>query len=76
VLICIHAGITDLREVSTDLVESVDTLVAAGRNVVVRLQGPHSAEASAEFSGRSGVVVEPDMRRAVDAVAELTRKAS
>ena len=76
VLICIHAGITDLREVSTDLVESVGTLVAAGRNVVVRLQGPHSAEASAEFRGRTGVVVEPDLRRAVDAVAELTRKAS
>lgn len=76
VLICIHAGITDLREVSTDLLESVDTLGAAGRKVVVRLQGPYSAEAAEKFRGRSGVVVEPDLRGAVDAVAELTRKAS
>jgi succinyl-CoA synthetase beta subunit len=76
VLICIHAGITDLREVSTDLVESVETLGSAGRNVVVRLQGPHSAEASADFAGRPRVVVEPDLRRAVDAIAELTRRTS
>lgn len=76
VLICIHAGITDLREVSTDLVESVETLSSAGRNIVVRLQGPHSTEASADFLGRPRVVVEPDLRRAVDAIVELTGRTS
>lgn len=68
VLICVHAGITDLREVGGDLLESVQTLSDGGRNVVVRLQGPHSVEASAQFRGRARVVVEPDLCRAVEAV--------
>lgn len=76
VLICIHAGIADLREVGADLVESVDALRAAGRNIVMRLQGPYAAEVSGTFQGRAGVIVEPDLRRAVDAVAELSGKAS
>ncbi|GAA5190239.1 ADP-forming succinate--CoA ligase subunit beta [Rugosimonospora acidiphila] len=76
VLICVHAGITDLREVSVDLVESVETLGSAGRNVVVRLEGPYSAEASAALAGRHRVVVQPDLRMAVDTTAELTGKAS
>ncbi|MBC6462589.1 ATP-grasp domain-containing protein [Actinomadura sp. HBU206391] len=76
VLICIHAGITDLREVGTDLVETVDALGTAGRNVVVRLQGPYSAEASERFAGLPRTVVEPELQRAVDAVVELTGRAS
>jgi succinyl-CoA synthetase beta subunit len=76
VLICIHAGITDLREAGGVLARSVDTLRAAGRNVVLRLEGPHAEEASATLAGRPGLVVEADLRRAVEAAAVLTRAAS
>jgi succinyl-CoA synthetase beta subunit len=72
VLVCIHAGITDLREVGGVLAQSVDTLRAAGRNVVLRLEGPHAEEASAALAGRPGLVVEADQRRAVEAAAMLT----
>lgn len=76
VLVCIHAGITDLREVGGVLAGSVDTLRAAGRSVVLRLEGPHAEEASAALEGRPGLVVEPDLRRAVEAAAALTRAVS
>jgi succinyl-CoA synthetase beta subunit len=74
VLICIHAGITDLREIGDLLVRSVERLNAARRQVVVRLEGPHSLEASRPLSGRPDVVVQSDLRRAVEATAALTRR--
>lgn len=72
VLVCIHAGITDLRTLTHDLLDCVERLVASGRRVIVRLQGPHSPDASAAFAGRPGVRVEPDLARAVDLVVRTT----
>lgn len=71
VLISVHAGVTDLREVTPVLVETARSLTGHGLGVVVRLQGPHAVEASVALERATGALVEPSLPRALAAAADL-----